>query len=506
MKTSNLSHSSPAIAPKPATDPGTLNGRLDAYATANLRGLRTPPLSVAANSMKTSNRINAMPPTTQKTLAEIEPPDGNIDAQAGESLRGRYGLRPSADAKPAKPAKTGNAGLTVTQQAAATGTEPTLVRLEGNIDAHAADSLRELYSLPAPAVRLDFGGVQRVNSMGLALLLKLFEHCENQGVAVQVANANRMTSMLFKMTNLDRYLAGATKKAAPAATPKAAPAAEPQKTPPTPAPRASEPAQEPAKPAEPLPTTAANAGKLVFLANMQNSQQLNGWYFFNTYLQRQLGRDIHLDLVHAAWDNELRPDATHLVFAQPFQATRLLLEHGFHLVARPADQADEVTVLVRAEDKRQALADFAGGKAVTDTAESFVYLLGRFLLDEGGLPSDSLDYLFTGHEIKAVRSLLNGEADILFLPTENYKSLSALTRSRLRPLDESDSGLAFHMFCLSPGCADLLPGLRKTLLEMSAADKGRQVLDDLGLASWSRPEKEEIDMLAMLYERYVSPK
>lgn len=371
---------------------------------------------------------------------------------------------------------------------------PLVFRLEGNIDAQAAESLRELYELPQTAARLDFAGVQRVNSMGLALLLKLFEHCESQGVDIQVAHANRMTSMLFKMTNMDRFLADAGAASRPAAAPASAkrPARAAEAAPvPTPAPAPAAPAPE---------------GKLVFLANMQNSRQLNGWYFFNTYLQRRLGREIHLDLVHAAWDNGLQPSATHLVFAQPFQATRLMLEHGFHLAARPADQADETTILVRADDKRRALAEFAGGKAVTGTADSFVYLLGRFLLDEGGLPSDSLEYSFSGHEIKAVRSLLDGEADLLFLPTENYNSLTALTRSRLRPLDASDAGLAFHSFCLSPACAGLLPALRSTLLEMSLDGKGRQVLEDLGLAGWAEPEREEIDMLAMLYERYVPSK
>ena len=449
---------------------------------------------------------------TRKTPSETGPLAGHINAHAAESLPGHYEPPPPAVVKPAN---TGNSTLSITRQPP-TETEPLVAKLEGNIDAHAAESLRELYDLPLPAARLDFSGVQRVNSMGLALLLKLFEHCEAKGVAIQVAHANRMTSMLFKMTNLERYLADGTTGAALSPASRAARPAQKPAVPAEPAedaraPSPMPPAQIqdlPVKQADPAPpaATLASQEKLVFLANMQNSRQLNGWYFFNTYLQRRLSRDIHLDLVHAAWDNELQPSATHLVFAQPFQATRLLLEHGFHLVARPAEQADEITVLARADDGRRGLADFAGGKAVTDTAESFVYLLGRFLLDEGGLPSDSLDYAFTGHEIKAVRALLNGDADILFLPTENYKSLSALTRSRLRPLDASDSGLAFHLFCVSPACADLLPGLRATLLEMSTADKGRQVLEDLGLASWSEPEREEIDMLTLLYQRYVGPK
>jgi len=494
----------PTITRKPPTEAEPLIDGNGADATATPASLTGHPSLAAATP---PNPGHAMLTLARSPQVQTEPPaaafDGliNINAHAAASPRTHREAPAPAAATPPKTSTTGHAMLSLTRQPP-TASEPLVVLLEGNIDAHAAESLRALYDLQAPLARLDFSGVQRVNSMGLALLLKLFEHCEANGVGIQVAHANRMTSMLFKMTNLERYLTDGAKGGTSAASPKAARPAPKQARP---AEAAPAPAPAPARQQEAPPATLSSHEKLVFLANMQNSQQLNGWYFFNTYLQRRLGRDIHLDLIHAAWDNELQPSSTHLVFAQPFQATRLLLQHGFHLVARPAEQADEITVLVRADDGRRTLAEFAGGKAVTDTAESFVYLLGRFLLDEGGLPSDSLNYVFTGHEIKAVRTLLNGEADILFLPTENYKSLSALTRSRLRPLDQSDSGLAFHMFCLSPACADLLPGLRATLLEMSASDKGRQVLEDLGLARWNEPEREEIDMLAMLYQRYVEP-
>jgi anti-anti-sigma factor len=379
--------------------------------------------------------------------------------------------------------------LNITRKPLTDETEPLVFALEGNIDAHAAESLQTLYTIPpSPSAHLDFAGVQRINSMGLALLLKLFEHCETQGVSIKVSRANRMTSMLFKMINLDHYLdVGHTPKPPPPLAPK--PIAV---SPPTPTqPKSTE-----------SPHTLASDGKLVFLANMQNSQQLNGWYFFNTYLQRRMNREIHLDLVHAAWDNSLQPAATHLVFAKPFQATKLLLEHNYHLAARPSGQADEVTLLVRADDERRELAEFAGSKVVTDIEKSFIYLLGRFLLDESGLPSDGLSYIFAGHEIKAVRTLLNGEADLLFLPTDSYNGLSPLTRSRLRALDASDSGLAFHAFCVAPGCATLLHTLRSILLEMPSDNKGQQVLEDLGVESWNEPEREEIDMLTMLYQRY----
>lgn len=360
--------------------------------------------------------------------------------------------------------------------------------LQGNIDAHAAESLKSLYGTPPSALLLDFKGVQRVNSMGLALLLKLFEHGESQGQSIKVVNANRMTAMLFKMTKLERFLAD--KPAAAVVNHDPLPTF----------------VHAPPEPIRATQTTAqSQLGKLNFLANLQNSGQLNGWYFFNTYLQRHLQREIHLDLVHAAWDNELRPSRNQLVFAQPFQATLLALEYGFKIVARPTDLADEVTILARAEDERKQLSEFAGATVVTASAQSFVYLLGRFLLDEAGLHSNTLQYRFSGHEIKAIRNLTEGDADLLFLSSENFKSLSSLTRRRLRVLEETDSGLAFHAFCLAPEFEDCSPLLLTTLTEMAVDGKGQQVLKDLGFTGWNQPENEEIEMLSMIYQRYVEP-
>ena len=49
--------------------------------------------------------------------------------------------------------------------------------LAGSVDAHSAPALSQLDGVPAHArVNLDFERVERVNSMGLSLLLKLFEN------------------------------------------------------------------------------------------------------------------------------------------------------------------------------------------------------------------------------------------------------------------------------------------------------------------------------------------
>jgi hypothetical protein len=42
------------------------------------------------------------------------------------------------------------------------------------------------------------------------------------------------------------------------------------------------------------------------------------------------------------------------------------------------------------------------------------------------------------------------------------------------------------------------------LLNMEQDSQGRQVLADLGLEGWSKPKQDEINMLSMLFNRYLA--
>jgi ABC-type transporter Mla MlaB component/ABC-type phosphate/phosphonate transport system substrate-binding protein len=357
--------------------------------------------------------------------------------------------------------------------------------LIGTIDIEAIASLETLYILPANcAAELDFSLVQRVNSMGLAQLLKLFEHWQKQAISINVTNANRMISVLFKMTGLSRFLHD-VEKSAPAVQ----------------VPNAKVITSAPVATAN---TTTNSNGKLKLWVSAQNSHQMNGWYFFNTYLQRHTGREIHLELVHGAMSEQSSNiELMDIVFTKPFEATRLLMENNFSPLLHPLNQNEEVTLLVRADDKREKISDFHNGKVITATADSFVYLLGRFLLEETA-SATQLDYSFSGHDIKALQMLLKGQADILFIATETYRGLSSLTRNMLREIDQSETGFAFHLFCAAPHCADVGSVITEVLLNMEQDSQGRQVLADLGLDGWSKPKQDEINMLAMLFNRYMS--
>lgn len=353
----------------------------------------------------------------------------------------------------------------------------------GSIDANSADTLATLNAVPAEShVLLDFKQVERVNSMGLSLLLKLFEEWEGKKVRVEVQNLNRMVNMLFKITGLGRFVKTEGSEGATA-------------------PAASNP--EPPRHAEQdaalalLKTVAHD--KLNFVASLQSGQQLTGWYLLNTYLQRRLKKAIHFEQSVDA------PNAntTDILFAKPFEACSMIKQYGFIPVMRPVSEADEVVLLTRADDTR-SLNEYENAAVGTATEGSFVYLLGRFLCDENGLDSSKFSFDFAGNEIKALQSLIRKKCDLLFMLKKTYEGLSSFSRSNVRKLDESETDFACHLFCVAPHLKEEAASLVEVLTEMAQDEQGQQILQDIQIQGWTKPEGGELQMLQMVYNKYVS--
>lgn len=199
----------------------------------------------------------------------------------------------------------------------------------GSIDAHANPVLESLAAIPSQAhVLLDFSQVERVNSMGLSLLLKLFEEWERKKIRVEVQRLDRMVSMLFKITGLGRFVKSDGNAAAQDSFFATA----------VPEPRHAEIRQKSADAAH---------DKLNFVASLQSGQQLTGWYLLNTYLQRRMKKAIHFEqsMEHP------NGDTTDLLFARPFEACAMIKRYGFLPAMRPVAEVDEVVLLTRADDR-----------------------------------------------------------------------------------------------------------------------------------------------------------
>lgn len=78
------------------------------------------------------------------------------------------------------------------------------VYLSGTIDAEAATEFHILEKrIHGTAVILDFSKVGRINSMGIALILRCLKHLTTtKQTTVMVRGTNQINSMLFKMSGI----------------------------------------------------------------------------------------------------------------------------------------------------------------------------------------------------------------------------------------------------------------------------------------------------------------
>jgi len=356
----------------------------------------------------------------------------------------------------------------------------------GSIDVNAKIPLEALLVVPAKAqVILEFKKIERVNSMGLSLLLKIFEEWEKQQITIEVKDLNRMVNMLFKITGLGRFIKGGN---------------DPAKT----GDKKSINPQAPIHVNAKTPTGSLGEKpnikkKLNFVASLQTGQQLTGWYLFNTYLQRRMQKAIHFDQSQ----DVLNEASIDILFAKPFEACSMIKRRGFIPIMRPISEADEVVILTRAGDERE-LADFKQASVVTASENSFVYILGRFLCDENDLDSSKFNFTFSGNEIKSLQMLIKKKADLLFMLKKTYEGLSSFSKKNVRKLDESATDFAFHLFSIAPDLKEEGKTLHTILKEMVDDEKGKGILEDIEFQGWCPVEEGELKMLTMVFDRYVN--
>jgi anti-anti-sigma factor len=356
----------------------------------------------------------------------------------------------------------------------------------GSVDVNAAAALESLNTVPPKSqVVMNFKQIERVNSMGLSLLLKIFEEWEGKSINVEVQNLNRMVSMLFKITGLGRFVKGESAAGGTGTKP-----INPQA-----------PIHADGKKLSPsgMPTKVGDKNKLNFVASLQTGQQLTGWYLLNTYLQRRMQRAIHFEQSQDVANGA----ATDILFAKPFEACSMIKQRGFVPLMRPVAEADEVVILTRADDERTSLSQFEGVGVVTATECSFVYLLGRFLCDESGVDSSKFEFTFSGNEIKSLQILLKKKVDLLFMLKKTYEGLASFSRNSVRKLDESSTDFAFHLFSIAPQLEAEGKMLTQILQEMETDETGKEILKDIEFQGWCPVEEGELNMLKMVFDRYV---
>lgn len=235
--------------------------------------------------------------------------------------------------------------------------------------------------------------------------------------------------------------------------------------------------------------------------------RISGWYIFNTWLQNQLSEKIHLEL-HQSFDEQLSAitaKKVDIIYANPFDIAHLVRDEGFVPVAKPFAKPDEAVVVAKAEGCIDSIQDLSESATVAKTEARDVNNIGMIMLEAADIGPDTAQFVDCDNYIGVAKALLNGKADVGFMLAEAYAELSPLVAKQLKPLVSSQIHLIHHALLLGPALKQHHEALAAFLLDMENNDKGKKILEDLGIERWEAMDEEEAEFMIDLMDT-LAPK
>ena len=225
--------------------------------------------------------------------------------------------------------------------------------------------------------------------------------------------------------------------------------------------------------------------------------QLSGWHIFNTYLQKNLGENIHLEIYDSfqAQRDAIQQDNVDLIYANPYEASMLVREKGFLPVARPKGKSDEIVIAVNAESSTEAVEDLEEGCRISSTVDPDVWMISMILLESADLNVSNISRTKRDSYILVAKDLLRGEADAGFFLAEAYEGLSSMVKKQLRPLVSSQIQVVHHGLMVGPALAGRRDELSKLMIAMESEQKGKGVLEGLEISGWDEFKQEEAEFM-----------
>lgn len=229
---------------------------------------------------------------------------------------------------------------------------------------------------------------------------------------------------------------------------------------------------------------------------------LSGWYIFNTWLQKQTGVAIHLEMYNGfnAQREAIRQDKVNLIYANPYDAAMLVREKGFLPLAKPVGESDEAIIAVSASNPVSDAAELTPGIRLAFTDDPDVKMMGMIMLEPGDLDAGNMQSMPCDAYVQVAKHLLRGEADVGIFLAEAYDGLSEMIKKQLKILVRSQISVIHHALMIGPGLLDKREQFQQCLLGMTGDEKGRGVLESLGFKAWEKVDDEEMEFMIDLMD------
>lgn len=232
---------------------------------------------------------------------------------------------------------------------------------------------------------------------------------------------------------------------------------------------------------------------------------LSGWYIFNTWLQKQTGLAIHLEIYDdfVAQRKAIADDNVDLIYANPFDAAMLVREKGFFPLVKPDGGSDEAIIAVNSGNPVQDVTHLSSGIRVAYTDDPDVRMMGMIMLEPGDLDESNIQSVHSDTYILVAKHLLRGEADVGIFLAEAFDDLSAVIQKQLRVLVRSQIGVIHHSLMLGPKLFERREEIRDCLLQMPNEPKSLGVLESLRFNRWVTVDDEEMEFMIDLMDTLI---
>ena len=233
--------------------------------------------------------------------------------------------------------------------------------------------------------------------------------------------------------------------------------------------------------------------------------QIAEWYILNTWLQRQLDTQIHLELYDSfeAQRKAVEEGKIDLIYANPFDAAMLVREQGFIAVAKPMDKADEVVIAVAADSDMEDVVDFQPGLRIAKTDDPDVNMIGMIMLEPADLNAENTSSGVSDTYALVAKQIMADKADVGFFLAESYSLFSGFLKSQLKVLVNSQISVISHAFMVSPKAAAHASAIRTALLGMDQSPKTADIISGLGFSGWEEQSYEDTEFMIDLMDTLV---
>jgi len=231
---------------------------------------------------------------------------------------------------------------------------------------------------------------------------------------------------------------------------------------------------------------------------------ISGWYIFNTWMQRQLEQNIHLELYDSfdAQREAIQAGKVDMIYANPYDAAMLIRDKGFKAVARPAGISDEAIIAVNIDSGIDSVESLKPGTRIASTDAPDVHMMGMIMIEPADLNPENTTRHICDSYVLVAKDLITGKADVGFFLKDAYDNLSSTTKKSLKVLVGSQIQVVHHQLMIGPNMADLHAPLLKHLLETKDT-KSQEVLAGLGFKEWEAVDSEEAEFMIDLMDTLV---